>query len=123
VHSPVGSVNGIVIMRSHTLLASIFMLVLTAGSALALTGKSVTEGGVKAFCKGRTTITGSIKGISISISTPLAAGGAVTAKGALDKSGSFKARGGRFTFVGTLSGKKVTGTWQGPSCYGSFFLQ
>lgn len=91
-------------------------------SAASLSGKSVTQGGSKPFCKGSTPITGSVDGSSISITTPKADGGSATVKGKVAKTGAFKAQAGRFSFTGKVDGGKVSGKWKGPSCYGSFSL-
>lgn len=112
-------------MRKYAFIAVTALSSLAAGAAFAagLSGKSVTEGGSKPFCKGSTAISGSIDGQSITIKTPLAVGGFASATGKLDKAGAFKASGKGFTFTGSVKGKGASGNWKGPSCYGSFSLR
>lgn len=119
--------NGAHMYKSFSFKAATVTAVLSiaAGPAFAaqLSGKSVTKGGTKAFCKGSTPITASLDEKSISITTPMASGGTATAKGKIDKSGAFKVSGGRITFTGKVKGKGASGSWEGPSCFGSFSLR
>ena len=103
--------------------AALICLAATSAAAAGLSGKSVTKGGTKAFCKGSTAISATMDEKSIAITTPLSSGGSATAKGKIDKAGAFKASGARFTFTGKVKGKSVSGTWKGPSCFGSFSLR
>ena len=92
-------------------------------AAAELSGKSLTKGGSKPFCKGSTTIAASVSGDRIVIETPLAAGGPAKVQGRIGKDGAFKASGSRFTFSGKASAKGASGTWKGPSCFGTFSLR
>lgn len=106
-----------------TVAAVLFAFPTSPSFAAEISGKSVTKGGSKPFCKGSTQISGSLDEGRIAISTPLASGGAATAKGKVDKTGSFKISGGRFTFTGKVKGKGASGSWKGPSCFGTFSLR
>jgi hypothetical protein len=102
---------------------SIIAAVPVAAANRTLSGSSRTEGGTKAFCKGSTPITASLSDTRIVIKSPMASGGTATISGSIADGGAFKASGSRFTFTGKVSGKKVSGKWKGPSCYGSFSLR
>ena len=111
------------LIRFAVVVTATVALGIAAASAAELKGKSTTQGGSKPFCKGSTSISGSINGDVITIATPLSAGGTAVAKGRIDRSGSFKASGQRFTFSGTARKTRASGNWKGPSCYGTFSLR
>jgi hypothetical protein len=86
-------------------------------------GKSITKGGSKPFCKGSTPLTATVTGTKIMLELPLNAGGTAKIKGTIDKKGAFRASGGRFSMTGKATAKSLSGSWRGPSCFGTFSIR
>jgi hypothetical protein len=106
-----------------TLAASLVVTTLSQAADASYSGKAITKGGSKPFCKGSTTLSAKVTGLNIVLALPMAAGGTATIKGTMTKSGAFHASGNRFTMTGKLAGKSLVGSWKGPSCFGTFSIR
>jgi hypothetical protein len=105
------------------LATSLAVPALSQAADASFSGKSITKGGSKPFCKGSTPLTAKVTGSNIVLALPLASGGKATIKGTVGKNGAFRASGNRFTMTGKLAGKALVGTWKGPSCFGTFSIR